>query len=234
MTSAERLNRVMEVLESDPRHASGDRLPPPLSRDDAAEIAGSLAAEVDEGTAARAEIAARDGITIACHRGCSGCCEEMIMVDLPEALEVARWLRQPENRAARDQFLAAYPAWRDAVGDAPARLATLCQKSNARGYLDAHVAQWRRRILCAFNSGGECSIYPVRPITCRNAHAVDTHERCVGDHPSGRPATRLQFPPLDEYIVRADRLMRAAHHAIGGERNRPGALCDLVYALLSP
>src|SRR5215470_17421525 len=94
---------------------------------DAADIATHLHGQVDRGTRARADVARRDGVVLACKLGCTGCCEELVLVKLPEALAVARWLLLPENAAARATFLAGYGRWRAAVGDAPERLADLLE-----------------------------------------------------------------------------------------------------------
>jgi Fe-S-cluster containining protein len=59
----------------------------------------------------------------------------------------------------------------------------------------AHIAEWRKSVLCAFNRGGECSIYPVRPTICRSAHAVDTAAYCTGA--AELPAVRVAFANLD-------------------------------------
>ena len=154
------------------------------------------------------------------------------MVFLPEAQAAARWLLLPENDAARERFLLAYPAWRAAVGDAPSRLGELLSQGDGEGYVAAHQAQWRRRLLCAFNQDGDCSIYPARPMACRNAHAIETSARCVGDS-AGPPAARLSYPALDQYLRGADRVLQAAHHALGGALRRPSALCDAVYQILT-
>src|SRR5205823_414835 len=117
--------------------------------------------------------------------------------------------------------------------DAPERLAALAEDpARAAEYRAAHVAQWRRRVLCAFNRGGDCTIYPARPLVCRNAHAVETSERCFGDHPGGRPAVRLGFAPLDEFLARTRQLLRAAHHAVADSPRDHGALCAVVHHLL--
>ena len=47
------------------------------------------------------------------------------MIFRPEAVQVARWLEQPEHAAAREAFLAAYPDWKQRVGDTPAKLSAL-------------------------------------------------------------------------------------------------------------
>jgi hypothetical protein len=221
--------RLIGELLSDPAYASGRRaFPRTVSVEAAVAVAELAQREVDRGAAAREASAVRDGMRLACGRGCTGCCEEMVLVYAAEAERIAGWLRRPENAAVREGFLARLGAWREAVGDAPARLCELVSRDDQAGYEAAHVAQWRRRILCAFNVDGDCSIYEVRPVACRNAHAVDTAEHCVGDDPSGKSATRLQFKPLDDFLARVRQIERATHHALGGARRRPEALCDAV------
>jgi len=192
----------------------------------------ALAGQVDRGAAARDEAAAKNRLPVVCSRGCNGCCEEVVMVFLPDAIAIARWLMEPEHHAARDAFLAALPAWRKGLGDGPARLADLFARNDREAFLEAHRTEWRKRVLCAFNVAGECAIYPVRPLPCRYAHAVETPERCSGANVSGRPAARLAFAPLDDYMQHADLILRAAHHALGGERRRAQALCDAVHRQL--
>lgn len=192
----------------------------------------ALGEQVDRGTEARAEAGAKNRLPVVCSRGCNGCCEEMVMVFLPDAISIARWLMEPEHHAARDAFLAAYPSWRSAAGDGPDRLADLFAKNDREAFLAAHREQWGKRVLCAFNVAGECSIYPVRPLPCRYAHAVETHERCSGANLGGKPAARLSFEPLDEYMKHADLILRAAHHALGGDRRRAQSLCEVVHRQL--
>src|SRR5512140_301468 len=120
---ANRVEQLMNELASDPAYATGERkFPRRVSLDEAAEIAASLQDEVDKGVEARAAGIAAKGLELACKRGCNGCCEEPIMIFRPEAARVARWLDLPENAEARAAFRAAYPAWRDRVGDTPAKL----------------------------------------------------------------------------------------------------------------
>lgn len=231
MTDEERLGRLVEELGSDPAYASGRRsFPRTVTPGDAMAIAAGLNAEVDKGCDARARAATRDGVKIACARGCNGCCEEPILVYRPESLRAAAWLAQPENAAARERFLAAYPIWKGRAGDGPERLAALTAGGDAAAFKAAHVAEWRKQVLCAFNQAGDCTIYPVRPGVCRNAHAADTSEHCGGA--SKRPAARLEFVPLDTFMERARLLLRATHHALGGPKGRPEPLCDAVYRML--
>ncbi|HET9625159.1 MAG TPA: hypothetical protein VFP84_27515, partial [Kofleriaceae bacterium] len=120
----EQLNALVDELASDPAYATGKRkFPKPVSADDAVAIASGLQGEVDNGVARRDETIARQGMTLACHRGCNNCCTEPIMVFRPEALQIARWLKEHDD--VRAQFLAAYPAWKQAIGDTPQKLSDL-------------------------------------------------------------------------------------------------------------
>jgi len=226
---AARLKQLVTDLASDQGYVSGERkFPRRVSLDDAVTIAGGMQAEVDSGVAARDAAIAAQGLTLACKRGCTGCCEEPIMVHRPEAARVLRWLKQPENAGAREAFRAAYPAWKERVGDTPARLSAL--SNDAEAYLAEHVEGWRKGVLCAFNRGGDCTIYPVRPIVCRGGHALDTSEHCTGI--AEKPAARATFVPLDDFIARTRGLLAATHNAVGGPKGRVEALCDVVYSLL--
>jgi hypothetical protein len=227
-----RLDPLIGELASDPAYATGERkFPRRVSLAEAAAIAGRLHDEVDRGVEARAAVIAGQGRELACKRGCNGCCEEPIMVYRPEAARVARWLELPDNAAARAAFRAAYPAWRDRMGDTPARLSAKFAGDPGK-YVEAHIEAWSKGILCAFNHDGACSIYPVRPISCRTAHALDTSEHCSGA--ATHAAVRASFVPLEQFVARSRKLLGAAHHAARGPKGRVEALCTVVYELLPP
>jgi Fe-S-cluster containining protein len=227
-----RLDQLVGELASNPGYATGEaRFPRRVSLDEAAGIAGKLQDEVDRGVEQRAAMIAARGWQLACKRGCNNCCEEPIMIFRPEAARVARWLDRPENAEVRAAFRAAYPAWRDRQGDTPARLSATFANHPAR-YVEAHKQAWARRILCAFNVDGACSIYPVRPIVCRLGHALDTSEHCHGG--ATQPAHRATFVPLDQFVARTRKLLAAAHNAARGPRARVEALCTAVHELLPP
>jgi Fe-S-cluster containining protein len=224
---------LFDELLADPGYLSGERrFPRRLSRDEAADLAQGLAEQVDRGCQARAEVGRKQSLPIVCAVGCNGCCEELVMVYQPEALAVSRWLMRPENTAAREAFLQAYPAWKTATGSTAGQMADCSAKGDRAAYMELHVAHWRKRIMCAFNRDGACSIYPARPLTCRNAHAVETSALCSGANDGTRPAQRLEFAPLDDYLSSANKALRAAHYALGEQRNRPAALCEAVYGQL--
>lgn len=150
------------------------------------------------------------------------------MIFRPEAARVARWLDLPENAEARAAFRAAYPAWRDRMGDTPARLAARFV-NDPGSYRQAHIEAWSRGVLCAFNQDGACTIYPVRPIICRTGHALDTSAYCSGAATEG--ATRATFVPLDQFVARTRKLLAAAHHAARGPKGRVEAVQRRVRAV---
>ena len=60
----------------------------------------------------------------------------------------------------------------------------------------------------------------MRPLACRNAHALDTDAHCRPDPPQGKPAAAVQFLPLSEFMRTATRLLRATHNASSPPKQR--------------
>ena len=200
-----------------------------IALEEAAEVAAFLQEQVDMGVEARAQAIARSGAKLACTRGCNGCCEEPIMTFRPESARVGMWLARPENADAKAAFLEAYAGWSAAIGERATKLSELFE-TDPKNYIAHHVDVWRKGVLCPFNRGGDCSVYEVRPMVCRTAHALETNEHCKGA--SETPATHATFVPLDGFVARARSLLRATHNATRSTRGRPEALPHAVYAML--
>ncbi|HEU4654879.1 MAG TPA: YkgJ family cysteine cluster protein [Steroidobacteraceae bacterium] len=98
--------------------------------------------------------AAADAHTLACRAGCSWCCNFTIDV---RAAEVFRILDHLATLPATEQ-----QRLRGRIERNAERLAGLDEDERAR-----------MNIECAFLSNGRCTIYSVRPQTCRNYHATD-------------------------------------------------------------
>lgn len=207
--------------------------PPMVTAEDAIAISAHFHAEADRGAAALEQVARKLAVTIACGKGCNGCCHDPVMVRGPEVVEVAAWLARPEQAAARATFLDAYPAWRTGVGDAPERLAKLSRTGPATDYEQELQLLRRKGVLCAFNHQGACLIYPVRPMMCRTNHAVGTSEHCQPSDTSGTPPTRIVFPPVDNLVALSRRVLRAADRAALGPAAGHEALCKMVAGALA-
>jgi Fe-S-cluster containining protein len=235
------LARLIDRLTGQPEYALGTRqFREPIDDDDAAEIAEAMQRQLEHGLAAREQLAKRKRLRIVCARGCNVCCEELVVVYLPEAMAVARWLRSAAGAEARARFLDKYASWRERAGDGIEREADLnADWTRREEYERAHKEQWKRRVMCAFNDDGACSIYPVRPMLCREGHAIDSNARCCVDVALVDPPRRLTFAPVEEFMKRANVLLRATHNAVAAKEkastrvNRAEALCELVYRLLT-
>lgn len=232
MNDAQRLAQLIDELLSNPGYIDGRRrFPRTVTPEDALRIAGMLQDEIDAGTDARAGAARTRGLRIACAAGCNACCEQPIIIYLPEAIRIAAWLELPENAAIRRGFLERYPAWRERAADHFEAITHAKDEETSRA---AHLAQWQRRLQCAFNVSGKCSIYAVRPVICRLAHATGSDERCRAENFDGRIPVGVSYPPVERAGERARAILKALHHALGGEKNRRMALCRAVAERLPP
>jgi Fe-S-cluster containining protein len=225
-----RIAELLSELVSREDYATGRRrYPRTVTEDDAAAIVEAFHEQVDRGTETRAELAKRRLVVIACADGCSTCCHEPIMITLPEAIVVARWLSRPENAAIREAYLARYPAWHAAVGE---KLERLSELTAARRDVEGVALHQASRAMCPFNDqAGSCTIYPVRPVLCRDAHALHTSARCGG---GDVPVEALPFAPLSEFVGKTKVVFWALHHALPGTgRGKLLALPAAVHALLT-
>lgn len=123
-----------------------------------ADVVAAVYAVHDELTARAIE---EQGVTIACRQGCSVCCNQLVCVVEPEWKLILDYLHEHTKKKLWRQLLAQSDAWMEyyrAQGE-PQIHTTL--SSITRVY-----AEWRGKP-CAFLRGGNCAIYPVRPIDCR-------------------------------------------------------------------
>jgi hypothetical protein len=202
---------------------------PVLGPADTAALVDVVHDEMAQGETARAAHAAEHGHTIACARGCDACCANVIVVYEPEAVRVAAWLAEPAHAGARARFEAAWPRWQADAGEETLELKRLHERGEIAAAEALYAKLQRRAVMCAFNRDGACTIHPVRPNVCRNAHALDTPERCRPGSPE-RPRA-LELPPLDAFVRRASALFRTLHGRARPAEG-PSTLCASVRRLL--
>ena len=99
--------------------------------------------------------AAESGPLPACRRGCTACCHLHVVAAIPEVIRIADYADEhltPEGRAA---LLAR---------------------------IDAHIAatsgmtgaeRQQSRVACPLLEGGDCSVHPARPLSCRGWNSLD-------------------------------------------------------------
>ena len=111
------LPKLVAELASDLGYATGERkFPRAVTEEEAIELALVLMRNVSQRAEQRAQAAVENRVKIACELGCTGCCEEMVIVAEPEALLIRKFLSRPENAIARAHFLDAFARWRERAG----------------------------------------------------------------------------------------------------------------------
>ena len=217
--------RLDDVIDDLAQAAEGRRALPVLQPAEAAAVCTLFAGQVDKGMDALERAAAAAGRPLACRAGCADCCRSLPAIYAGEAVTIARWL--DDHAEARAGFDARYPAWVAALGDLVDAWRDAAARADvADGERIATEAR-RRGVMCAFNDGGRCTIYEVRPLVCRTAHAVDTSARCAPD--ATEPVLAWTLPALEAYLDRIRPLLIAMHHALG-ERTGAAPLCAAVRA----
>jgi Fe-S-cluster containining protein len=93
--------------------------------------------------------------TLACKEGCDWCCHLRVGTSVPEAARIAAHLRQTLS-----------PADLQAVRERVARLAEQRRELKM-------ARRTSEPLPCAFLVDHRCSIYPVRPLTCRGSNSTD-------------------------------------------------------------
>jgi len=96
---------------------------------------------------------------LACREGCDWCCYMRVGTSAAEVLRIAAYLRQTQSAEQLQ-------ATRDRVAQLADRRREL--KSNQRA---------DSRLPCALLVDHRCSVYPVRPLTCRGCNSTDA-QRC--------------------------------------------------------
>jgi Fe-S-cluster containining protein len=122
----------------------------------------------------------------ACREGCAWCCHKLVGTSQPEVFRIARFLRET------------FPV--DACAATVARIEKVKQERE-RLRADGWAA---KRLPCALLVDGRCSVYPVRPLTCRGFNSSDAAacERSVvsrerGKVPIFEPQLRIATFVLD-------------------------------------
>lgn len=120
------------------------------------------------------------GGTIHCGKGCSGCCSLVVNCTFPEAAVVAAALSGPQADRLREQ-VARIKATADRSNDLKEWLSSYRQQAGPCPFLD---------------QAGSCSIYPVRPLSCRTLLATQPPQWCATDFSSLTSQEKQAFMAL--------------------------------------
>ena len=136
----------------------------------------------------QAEAAAKDGGTITCGKGCSGCCQAYMQASIAECEAIVYYLYRDEE--ALRAFLVNYPSWRQKLaengdiwrecGDRWEKKQKDTTNETARSELvESEKRYLNQRLPCPFLADNACTIYEVRPLTCAALVSTTPPDWCV-------------------------------------------------------
>ncbi len=165
--------------------------------------ASLLREEADSRLEAQLRVLPRQGEEVSCRAGCAYCCRQLVLVSPLEALALAEYLSARPALAAAVR--ARVEAWETALEGSP-ELARALDRLLAGELPDAEGAAledayWEARLVCPFLEENLCSVYPVRPFSCRE-HLV-TSDPALCDTSLDAPShagTRLEFRMVSDMV----------------------------------
>ena len=176
MASSSVVFKIEMVLGEHTLEASA-RVPDGMMR--IADLLPILQAFDDAVVGVAADKVARAGLAVSCRAGCGACCRQLVPISPAEAVHLAELVREmPAERQAalRERFTAALAAL-----DQHGLLARLRRPASLKA-LDARrkigEEYFRLALPCPFLEEESCSIYPHRPLACREYLVTSPAEGC--------------------------------------------------------
>jgi len=166
----------------------------PVSLCDLAELARSVCDQIVQTTRRHRDHQMR-GQAVPCRRGCSVCCHFLVPLSVPEALDLDNRLADlpPHRRRKVEQSL-----------DTAARRVLGAWGEADTGKMTVEsLSQWYSglQLPCPFLTKQSCSIYPHRPLACREHLAIG--EKVPQGHAATCPGRSLVAPPTSVLDVLA-------------------------------
>jgi Fe-S-cluster containining protein len=136
---------------------------------------------------------ASSGHSISCRAGCGACCRQLVPVSIFEAEALSQWLSElPKEQRERieKRFHEALLALREK--------GILQQLLNEGWVRDEEsvtklaIDYFHARVACPFLENENCSIHPIRPLSCREYLVTAPPERC--EDPSIYDVRGVKFP----------------------------------------
>lgn len=119
-----------------------------------------------------------------CRAGCSWCCRQPVFISPLEGAAIHEAVRNARRTDAVRRRIAAYVAELEARPGAKNAVAALLHAARGKA---RHPSDAQRAAVfgpaCPFLDGAMCSIYPVRPLMCREHISFDDVAKCERDEP---------------------------------------------------
>lgn len=149
--------------------------------------------------------AASIGRPVTCGKGCDACCSQPISGSLFEAVLIQLYLES--DPAKKEQFLTKYETWRSSIGNPQEYSRTIHSGILAKIMGEKDASDYDRKAVEEFNLNKDlgcpfleehcCSIYPARPIVCRQLLSVDDPLKCQ----KGEKALILMAGDIDYLLI---------------------------------
>jgi len=150
---------------------------------------------------------------LACKEGCSYCCSVPVDVSAPEVFAIAEHLKATRSKDELD-------ALRHRIDDYLERHAGL-----------SHQDRRMARVVCPLLESNRCSIYRVRPLSCRGWNSYDV-EQCKRDYEAPVKAGGIEvFAPQFKAAQAVKKGVRVALEAAGLEHKKMNLVAALKIAL---
>jgi Fe-S-cluster containining protein len=128
----------------------------------------------DEAIAGELATLAARGVAPTCSKGCAHCCRQEILIARAEAETIVEWVQaswSPEQIEALKDQLRAWLVWYRGEF-----------KRRVDSGEDRRVVVYEHGPLCVALQDGACSIYPVRPMSCRIHYVSSSPDACRPSH----------------------------------------------------
>jgi Fe-S-cluster containining protein len=124
-----------------------------------------------------------EGVRIACHKGCSACCNQTIVIGGFEGDLILKWIRSQPRRQQNQilermyERIRQFKAWAQEQGvldwlESGLRLRVRRQEDLQEVSRLIELLLPHQEPCIVLSEQGFCSIYPVRPMVCRTARAT--------------------------------------------------------------
>lgn len=126
--------------------------------------------KIDEAITKELERLRLKGIVPTCRKGCYFCCRQVINTNIPEVHVVGQYIKRNFSEYQRNELRTRMSNWFKWVQ------LELPKRCNKQG--DEMEAFYNYGPYCPLLVDGECSIYPVRPVTCRTHYVSSSPDSC--------------------------------------------------------
>ncbi len=174
-----------------------------------------------------AQACAAQGSSLACTKGCTGCCYQLVLCTPQEVALILAYMQ--EHTSCREHFLQQYPAWHAEAKDISQSYLQWGKAFYGEGKDDASHSREDYYIPCPFlDAAGACVIYAVRPYACRSSVAVDA--RCAAPDAQGKKGMHNM---LFSFYTGHDGARRALFASLYGQDMTLNIMPQVLYEALA-